>query len=450
VTSPPRRLSLQARLLLAALGVLLVFVALTGLALDRAFRQSLETAQRERLQDRLYALLAILDVDASGRPQFVRPRPDPRYGRPASGLYAQVEDAHGRALLRTPSLLGLTLPAAPTLPPGKPQFIVHNVDGRPHLALHYVVRWEGDGNQTTDLRIRIVEDRTPWLARLDDFRRTLWGWLGGAAGLLLLVQAGVLRWGLRPLRLVSADLRRIEQGRLDRLPGPYPPELQRLTDRINTLLQHNRRQVERYRDALGNLAHSLKTPLAILANTIDEPTRRDPAEAREAVQRIREIIDYQLQRAATAARANPTPVPLRPQIERLVQTLDKVHGETRRETMIEVPADLAVAMETGDMLELFGNLLDNAFKWARRRIRIRAGREGHAVVISVEDDGPGIPDTQKAAVRERGRRADTRVEGHGIGLAMVQEIVLLYGGELLIGDSPLGGAALTVKLPQGG
>ena len=442
-----RRLSLQARLLLAALAVLLVFVALTGLALDRAFRQSLETAQRERLQDRLYALLAILDVAANGQPRFVRPLPDPRYARPASGLYAQVEDAHGKVLLRTPSLLGLTLPAAPPSAPGEPRFIERRLDGLPHLALHYAVRWEGDGGRTTDLRIRLLEDRTPWLTRRDDFRRTLWGWLGGAAVLLLLVQAGVLRWGLRPLRQVSTDLRRIEQGRLDTLPGPYPPELQQLTDRIDALLQHNRRQVERYRDALGNLAHSLKTPLAILANAIDEPARRDPAEAREAVQRIREIIDYQLQRAATAARANPAPVPLRPQLERLLQTLGKVHGEARREVELQLPAELAIAMETGDLLELFGNLLDNAFKWAERRIRIRAAREGETIVIRVEDDGPGIPDPQKAAVRERGRRADTWVEGHGLGLAMVQEIVLLYGGELHIGDSPLGGAELTVKLP---
>ncbi len=440
-------LSLQARLLLAALLVLLAFVLLTGLALDRAFRESAEADLRARLTERLYGVLAVLDVDDRGRPRFERSLPDPALQRPGSGRYLQVEGDGGTVLLRSPSLLGITLPPAPPSPPGAYRFDTLTVAGRPHLQLRYRLIWEDDAGRRLPLQVRLLTDRHPLAERIGEFRSTLWRWLGGAALLLLLSQLVVLRWSLRPLRQVAAALRRLERGEQAELGGPWPRELQRLTERLDALLDHNRRQLQRYRDALGNLAHSLKTPLAILANAVERPAETAGNEARDAVRRIREIIDHQLQRAATAAQANAEPWPLRPELERLLATLHKVHADRPRDVTLAVPPDLAVRLERGDLLELFGNLLDNAFKWANHRIRISAARDGGRITIRVEDDGPGIPDERKADVRRRGERADETVDGHGIGLAMVQEIVLLYGGELEIGDSDLGGACLTVVLP---
>ncbi len=449
VTSTVRRqpLSLQARLLLAALVVLLFFVLLTGLALDRAYRQSAETAMRERLQDRLYAILAVLDVDARGRPHFDRELPDPRLQQPASGFYVHIEDARGRILLRSPSVLGIALPPADPLPTGERHFDRIDIEGRPHQQLHYALDWETEAGRRVPLQVRLLLDRQPLTEQIGAFRRTLWQWLGGAALLLLLSLVLVLRWSLRPLRRVATALARMERGEQADLGGPYPRELQQLTERLDDLLAHNRRQLQRYRDALGNLAHSLKTPLAILANAIERPADTDIDAARGAVQRIREIIDHQLQRAVAAGPIDQPPVALRPQLERLLQTLRRVHDDRPTRVDLAIPDDLKLRMDTGDLLEVFGNLLDNAFKWTRSRIRISGERRGRRIEIHIEDDGPGIPDEHKDAVRRRGQRADEQVEGHGIGLSMVQEILLLYGGELRIDDSALGGARMTVVLP---
>ncbi len=449
VTFTVRRqpLSLQARLLLAALVVLLFFVLLTGLALDRAYRQSAETAMRERLQDRLYAILAVLDVDTRDRPRFERELPDPRLQQPASGFYVQIENTRGQVLLRSPSLLGIALPPADPLPTGERHFDRIDIEGRPHQQLHYALDWETEDGRRVPLQVRLLLDRQPLSEQIGAFRRTLWQWLGGAALLLLLSLVLVLRWSLWPLRRVTTALARMERGEQTDLGGPYPRELQQLTERLDDLLAHNRRQLQRYRDALGNLAHSLKTPLAILANAIERPADTDIDTARGAVQRIREIIDHQLQRAVAAGPIDQPPVTLRPQLERLLQTLRRVHDDQPTRVDVAIPDDLKLRMDTGDLLEVFGNLLDNAFKWTRSRIRISGERRGRRIEIHIEDDGPGIADEHKDAVRRRGQRADEQVEGHGIGLSMVQEILLLYGGELRIDDSALGGARMTVVLP---
>jgi len=445
--TPASPLSLQARLLLAALAVLLVFVLFTGLALDRAYRQSAETAMRERLQDRLYAILAVLDVDGQGRPRFERELPDPRLQQPASGFYVQIENARGEALLRSPSLLGIALPPADPLPTGERHVDRIDIEGHPHQQLHYALDWETEDGRRVPLQVRLLLDRQPLSEQIGAFRRTLWQWLGGAALLLLLSLVLVLRWSLRPLRRITTALARMEKGEQTDLGGPYPRELQQLASRLDDLLAHNRRQLQRYRDALGNLAHSLKTPLAILANAIERPADTDIDAARGAVQRIREIIDHQLQRAVAAGPVDQPPVALRPQLERLLQTLRRVHDDRPIQVNVAIPDTLKVRMDTGDLLEVFGNLLDNAFKWARGQIRISGERAGRRIEIHIEDDGPGIADEHKEAVRRRGQRADEQVEGHGIGLSMVQEILLLYGGELHIGDSALGGARMTVVLP---
>ncbi len=441
-----RPLSLQVRLLLATLIVLLAFLLLTGLALDRAYRQSTEAALRERLQDRLYAILAVLDVDAGGQPRFERELPDPRLQQPGSGYYVQIENPAGTPLLRSPSLLGMRLPRTTLPPAGRFAFDDLRLAGRPHLQLRYFLHWEGENGRTVPLLVRLLADTQPLIDQIGAFRRTLWQWLGGAALLLLLSQLLVLRWSLRPLRRVTRALARMEAGEQVELGGPYPRELQQLTERLDELLAHNRRQLQRYRDALGNLAHSLKTPLAILANAIERPADTDIDDARTAVQRIREIIDHQLQRAVAAGPVDQPPVALRPQLARLVRTLTRVHARPLQMD-IDIPDDLTLRMDTGDLLELFGNLLDNACKWARTRIRVTAERRGSTLEIRIEDDGPGIPEERREAVRRRGERADEQVEGHGIGLSMVQEILLLYGGELRIDDSPLGGARMVVVLP---
>jgi two-component system sensor histidine kinase PhoQ len=446
-----RRLSLQARLLLAALLVLPAFIGLTGLALDKAFRESAESALQNRLQGYLFALLAAVEVDAAGRPRFSRILPEARFSRPGSGLYARVVREDGQARLNSPSLLGLRLPPPPAIPLATFRYQTLDLDGRPHSQLSYAIRWELDAQRSVRFTFQVIEDMQAYYQQINRYRRSLWSWLAGAALLLLLVQAVILRWGLQPLRKVARELERIEQGEAEQLAGDYPKELQQLTDRINDLLQHTRRQLARYRDALGNLAHSLKTPLAILNNTLSlqqvEPAVRQ--EAGEQLQRIQQIIDYQLQRAATAGQTSlQAAIEVAPLARQVIEALRKVFADKNLQIETTIPADLACHCDRGDLMEILGNLLENACKWARHTVHIAARQaDDGRVILRIEDDGPGIPAEVRERVRRRGERADAGTPGHGLGLAMVQEIVLLYGGQMHIDRSELGGAAIEVHLP---
>ena len=444
-------LSLQARLLLAAILVLMIFTGLTGLVLDKAFRQSAEAAMQDRLQGYLYALLAAVDVDAEGIPRFSRNLPDTRFEQPGSGLYAHVSRPDQDTALTTPSLLGIQLPPLPAIPVGQSQYDNIVLNQEPHYRLAYRVRWEVAPGHDVPLDLQISVDLQSYTQQITTYRRNLWGWLGAAVILLLLVQAWVLHWSLKPLRKVAAELALIEAGKAERLSGRYPKELQQLTNKLNDLLDHTRNQLKRYRDSLGNMAHSLKTPLAILANALSlKPTSpATPVEAQEQLQRIRQIIDYQLQRAAAAGQASlGTSTRLKPLTDKIISAMQKVYADKPLRFENLIAAELTCQCDEGDVMEVLGNLIENACKWSQQQIIISAKpREAGGVEICIEDDGPGIPAAVREQVLQRGQRADPTTAGHGIGLAMVQEIVLLYGGNLKIESGRLGGTAITIQLP---
>ena len=419
-------LSLQARLLLAALLVLMVFTGLTGLALDKAFRQSAETALQDRQQGYLYALLAAVDVDDSGTPRFSRNLPDARFDRPGSGLYASIQNTDNQAVLNSRSLLGNRLPVPASIALGQYQYEFLTLNDVPHYRLAYSVRWELDTDQTYRLDFQIVEDMQSYQQQITTYRRNLWGWLGAAVVVLLLLQAIILRWSLKPLRQVAADLASIEAGTAERLQGKYPQELQHLTDTLNDLLDHTRSQLQRYRDSLGNMAHSLKTPLAILANALSlKQTGSTPVvEAEEQLQRIRQIIDYQLHRAAAGQASLGTATPLKPVAKKIINAMQKVHADKSLRIEDRIDKSVTCQCDEGDLMEVLGNLLENACKWSQHHIRITARqRKQGGVEICIEDDGPGIPAEVREQVLQRGERADPTTAGHGIGLAMVHEVV---------------------------
>ena len=443
-------LSLQARLLLAALLVLMVFTGLTGLALDKAFRQSAETALQDRLQGYLYALLAAVDVDDSGMPRFTRNLPDARFNRPGSGLYASIQNIDRQALLHSRSLLGNRLPAQSEVPPGQYHYETLQLNDLPHYRLAYSVRWELDEERAYRLDFQVVEDMQSYQQQISTYRRNLWGWLGAAVVVLLVLQAVILRWSLKPLRQVAIDLAAIEAGQAECLQGKYPKELQHLTNTLNGLLDHTRSQLQRYRDSLGNMAHSLKTPLAILANALSlkqtEPS--STVEAEEQLQRIRQIIDYQLQHAAAAGQASlGKTTQLKPAASKIINAMQKVHADKNLQFENHIDESLTCQCDEGDLLEVLGNLLENACKWSQKHIRITAQQQQSGLEICIEDDGPGIPAEVREQVLQRGQRADPTTAGHGIGLAMVHEIVLLYGGNLRIDSSDLGGTTICITLP---
>jgi len=448
-------LSLHARLLAAASIVLALFLGATGWALDRAFHEAAERALRERLQAYLYTLLAAAELDKRDHMQLPPDLPEPRFGLPGSGLYAELARADGRDRWQSRSVIGIALPFAARPAIGERLFeTISGADGKPLYALSQGVAWPGSRGATLHYVFRVAEHLDGFNRQIAAFRRSLWGWLAGAGLLLLAVQGLILRWGLNPLRRVAADLAHIEAGETDRLHGDYPRELRGLTDNLNALLASTHAHLVRYRDALGNLAHSLKTPLAVLRGALgvrgDENEKRQVME--EQIDRMRELIEFQLARAATAGRgALAAPIPVAPHAAKIVRALERVYAEKQVNAAVDISADAVFRGDEGDLTELLGNLTDNAFKWCRERVMVRArcisdAAGGPRLELCVEDDGPGISPTDAQRLTARGVRGDASVAGQGIGLAVVRETVTLYGGELRFGRSALGGTAVTVTI----
>lgn len=448
--------SLSGRLLTAASVVLAAFLGLTGLSLDQAFRDSLQAAVQDRLQAQVYMLLGAAELDGLGRLTLPQALPEARFSTPDSGLYADVMDGQGALIWHSPSLLGLALPFFPALrDPGETAFApLDSSDGTPLFMLAFTVNWEVAPNQYRLLTFRVAEAQWNYRDQLWSFRRGLWGWLLGATVVLLAVQGMILRWSLKPLRRVAAEVTDIEAGRRAGLSSDYPEELQPLTTNLNALLGHSRAHLERYRHALADLAHSLKTPLAVLRGTLDNGA--SSAELRqtlgEQVERMNRTVDYQLQRAAASGRiALSAPLPVMPVARKILDSLAKVYAERAPRLRYEIDPATVFYGDEGDLMEILGNLADNACKWCQRQVVVRAHPADHGgrreLVIEVEDDGPGIPEGQAPLLLGRGQRADPSVAGHGIGLAVVRDLVEeVYYGRLDIDRSTLGGARVRARL----
>ena len=463
-----RALSLHARQLLAASLGLVAFLGLTGIALDQAFRRTAISNLQERLQNDAYAYLGEFEFTRDG--ELIEPppgqAPDARYLQPGSGLYAV---ARGKTLRwNSPSVLGRVLPEPELLKPGEQRFdppplSFVDAEGLTHQVYRftYGLAWEqgeiGQPSTVTRFTIAIYEDAEQLERQVGVFRRSLWGYLGLAAMLLLLVQMLVLRWSLQPVRNLERELGRVRRGVADRLSGRHPPELQQITDSINGLIESEHKNLDQSRNTLADLAHSLKTPLAVMRSRLDsgasdEELRR---EVGVQVQRMSEIVSYQLSRAARSGHALfSAPIAIEPRAEEIVASLEKVYLGKGVFCEFEVDADASFFGEIGDLQELMGNLLENAFKWARQRVLLTVktepavGNRRPGVFLAVEDDGPGIPQEQVERLLQRGVRGDERVQGHGIGLAIVQDIVRAYHGELKVErSSELGGARFCVHFP---
>ena len=434
------RLSINARTIIGAGLVLSVFLVLTGLTLDRAFEDSALTSIQERLRGQLYLLIGETDVSEQGDITLPEKSSLIRLNQPDSGLYAWVYRGK-QAVWQSRSVISSEAHIHDNLPAGEEKFeILTDPEG---FAMSYGVKW-----QTADTSIPITftlsEDTSVFVQQINGYRRTLWSWLGGMAVLLLIAQLLVLRWGLRPLRIVANELARIEQGQQEQLNSEYPAELEGLTRNLNALLQHERAQQQRYRHALADLAHSLKTPLAVLQGAVD-----DPDTVAEQAGRIQQSIDYQLQRAATAGRSGlNSPLLLRPVIETLTRALQKVYADKQIQFKLDIPDDLTLRADEGDLTELFGNLLDNACKWCQQHIEYHAAIVANKIEITIADDGPGIPEDKIESILLRGMRADEAVAGQGIGLAVVKEITEAYQGELSLGNRTDGGLLVKLSLPE--
>ena len=439
--------SLNARITLSAGIVLAIFVALSAFALERAFRDSARSAREERLLAQIYLLMAAAEVDSKGALRVSDRSTEPRLDLPESGLYASIVDGNGAIVWQSRSGLSLDLPQAPALTAGRQSFAQTIHAGQRYLEKTYGVNWSTDAG-SYPFTFSVMENSRAYEEQLNVYRRSLWTWLGAMAVLLLTSQWATLRWGLAPLRHVSDELNRLEAGEQQQIRGQYPSEVQRLADNLNAVLTHERKQQQRYRDALADLAHSLKTPLALVRGAAHEVALKDVHPIEEQVDQMDRIIGYHLQRAAASGRSTLTaPVELRPATERIVAALKKVYSDKQLNISVEINSDVRFRGDEGDLTEMLGNLLDNACKWSRNEVRVSAISDNGQLRLCIEDDGPGIGDADAARVFMRGTRTDESVPGHGIGLAVVREIVEAYGGKASVGKSQLGGALVELQLP---
>lgn len=440
--------SLYFRLSLAALLVLSIFLAATGAVLDQAFVASLRLSMRERMLGQIYLLLTTAGVDSAGQLTMPLPTdlPEPQLALPDSGLYAFAAIPGRDGLAWQSPSLGNRKPPTPTaLAVGEKQWTEARLeDGQDYDLLGFGFQ-RVTPSGIHPFSFYLMADLAPLHKQIDLYRRRLWGGLGGIALLLLTSQILLLRWGLSPLRRVKGELEAIESGEREQIAERYPREVRQLSDKINALLKQERARQTRYRNALADLAHSLKTPLAVLRGATEHPDNLATTVDEQAARMLR-IVERQLQRAATSAdTALTSTIPIQPLVERLAASLGKVYRGKNIALSNQVDPALHFRGDEADLMEILGNLLDNAFKWSGGRVHIEGRRGEQHWMVAVHDDGPGIAADDIERILQRGVRADESAPGHGLGLAVVADIVEAYQGRIRIGASFLGGAAVVVE-----
>ncbi|MFG0416445.1 MULTISPECIES: sensor histidine kinase [Pseudomonas] len=434
--------SIQRRLGLGLAGTLL----LAGLVLAQAslwvFDRGLRAYLEDSLRDEAQGLLTALVRGPSGL-QLDERRLDPSFQRQFSGHYFRI-DFSDRSW-RSRSLWDREL-----LKPSGTGMQAELADGpQGQLLLIYRADYRRYGE---NLSISVAQDYQPIL---QSFRHMQWVGLGlGGAALLLmlLAQRYTVRRALRPLEQVRQQIVQLQQGRRSDLDAQVPEELESLVAQINHLLAHTEDTLKRSRNALGNLGHALKTPLAVLISLAGrEELAAHPqlrASLREQLQQIEQRLSRELGRARLAGEVLPgARFDCAQELPGLFATLSMIHDRGLSLDW-QAPPGLVLPRDREDLLELLGNLLDNACKWAAQRVQLTVEEDADGYRLCVDDDGPGIAAERRDAVLGRGTRLDEQVAGHGLGLGIVRDIIEAWSGHIELQDSPLGGLRVLVRLPR--
>ena len=438
------RNSLALRLMLGAGVWIVVALVASGVLLATLFQNYVERNFRQTLSTFQQTLVAVSDVSADGVLVITRPLPDPRFEQPLSGWYWQINrgeqvDARSRSLwdqtLRRSSVDG-----------DKQDQIAAGPDGEQLWLAQRDFRIPGVAGSVTVL---VGADAATMQADIGSFTRVI-VWALGALGILFFT-AGFLqiRFGLRPLHRIEATLNAIRSGKSQRLADDFPTEIEPLAHEINSLLDHNAAIIERARTQAGNLAHALKTPLTILRNEADNAGGGLANLVAEQVGGMQLHIDRHLNRARAAGSHGVlgAATPIHASVEGICRAMARLYEDKGLDVSIAVDPELSVACEREDVDEILGDLVDNAHKWARAHVAIRAWREGGVCHLCIEDDGPGIDQKDRSVALDRGKRLDESKPGSGLGLSIVTDIVALYGGSVGLTASPRGGLAALITLP---
>jgi signal transduction histidine kinase len=423
--------------------------------LSTLFRDYVERSFDARLAVLWDSLYTVSRVDTNGRLQMLGEPGEAAFEQAYSGWYWQISKGT-KAMRRSRSLWDRSIEHKAI--GGDPVFLrtagPDNQDLR-ILAQTVLVADEG-GQRTVRYTLLVAGDRGELEAEIALFNRSL-VWSLGGLGLLLVIAVFIqVRFGIMPLRRIPKALAAIRSGRSERLTGQFSAEVEPLADELNKLIDHNKEVVERARTHVGNLAHALKTPLAVLANETagdDSPLAKTVHEQATLMQRQ---VDHHLTRARAAARVSGlgARTELGPIVDALERTLSAIHRDKNLDISTEIAAGAGIIGERQDVEEMLGNLMDNACKWAKHLVEVSAeltpDKRNRRVLIRVEDDGPGLDPGKRDRAVERGERLDEATPGSGLGLSIVRDLVEAYEGSLRLKTSKLGGLQVEIDLPAAG
>jgi signal transduction histidine kinase len=429
-----------------------VYRAQTLALVEQDLQETLITLSRELIrEDSILPDGRVTDTERTYFPS------DARFQTQYSGQYwAVVAISPDQTMVgdfRSKSLWDEDVPVTPDLisravtAPGVTQY--GNYDGPADQRSRVAVLAIVIENRPTPLILVAAADRTPNDVAATRFRNLLLGTMIALFGGVFAAMLLGIRYSLDPLVRLQADVARVREGETQKLDGDYPAEVRPLTEELNKLIEHNREVVERARTHVGNLAHALKTPLAVLKNEASGQSQLDNVVRRQA-DAMQTNVEHYLKRARMAARAETigARTDVRPVIDGLARLLNRLFDARGIEVTVEGAASALFRGEQQDFEEMAGNLMENACKWAASEVRVRISDQAQGLVVTVEDDGAGLTEAERQAALKRGVRLDETTPGTGLGLSIVKELAELHKGELQLGVAELGGLSATLRFPR--
>jgi signal transduction histidine kinase len=452
--------SLSFRLLASSALIAVVLLAVAAFLLNALFQQALERNFDQRLKAALDGILANVELSADGTPKLQGPIADTRFSLPLSGWYWQVSstDKHER-LLASDSLLEqhIAVPDAALSKrdaDGVASFSAVDKEGKQLRVIEQRLKLFGSPQ---DFSFLVAGNFDELKAEVASFRQTLLTVLGLLGAGLLLALLAQVRFGLRPLTEMQHALNDIRGGKIEMLHDNFPGEIQPVADELNLLVQANFEVIERARMQVGNLAHALKTPISVLTNEARDNKGPLADKVKEQIDVMRDQVNLYLDRARRAARAQTigSATDVEPVLQSLARTLMRINRDRDLKITVDAPTSLRFRGERQDLEEMVGNVMDNACKWAKSKILVKAvqlapvGDDGRSwLMLTINDDGPGIPAGNRAEALKRGQRLDESKPGSGLGMSIISETASMYGGTIELSDSEWRGLSFNLRLPS--
>ncbi len=439
--------SLKLRLIFAAaLGISLSLV-LAGMSFYVIFQRYVERAAIAELENHFIQLVASIRVDDAGILRARSSLSDPKFQKPYGGLYWQINEA-AQTPIRSRSLFDDSLPV-PATSNSEAQLkdevhIIIGPESAKLFALEKIIVLPNTNGTERKLSITMAANRSDIDATVQSFGRDLIVGLGLLYAALLAGSLVQIFVGLRPLEALRQNVEKIRRGTSQNILGSFPIEVAPLVAEVNALIGERENQLQRARQRASNLAHGLKTPLTIMSAVADSieasKLNREAQDIRDSADQMRQLVERELARARMASGHAIHHTPIAPVIARMMGALKKTSNNENLLWHASIPAEATIAMEPEDLLECIGNLLENARKWAKTQIYVSWENN----ILKFEDDGPGVPEEKIATILERGVRLDETVTGSGLGLGIVAELVEIYGLEIKLSRSNLGGLSVSI------